>query len=73
MRFAEEAMTKAMFDTGSPEYFAVPPTDFDGVNRAGRISDTVAGFGSLGGSLGGQAPIGNQLQGVLKTLSIGRV
>ena len=73
VRFADEAVSKAMFDTGSPEYLSISPPDFEGARRAGGVGRTIAGYGSPGGSLGGQAPHGKQLQGELKTLSIGGV
>jgi hypothetical protein len=61
----------AMFDTGSPEYLAISPPDFEGAKRAGGNGQTSSGYGSLGGSLGGQAPNGNQRQAHLETMSIG--
>lgn len=73
VRFAEEATSKAMFDTGSPGYFAISPPDFEGARRAGGIDNVTAGFGSLGGALGGQAPNGKQLRGELVSLSIGGI
>lgn len=73
VRFADEAKSKAMFDTGSPEYFAISPADFEGAKQAGGIGGTLSGFGSPGASLGGQAASAKQLQGELKTLSVGRV
>jgi len=73
VRFANKARSKAMFDTGSPEYLAISPQDFDGAKRSGGIGQVISGFGSLGRSLGGQAPDGNQLKGELKSFSIDRI
>jgi predicted aspartyl protease len=71
VRFAEQAQSKALFDTGSPTYFAISLEDLAGTERAGGIGKTLSGFGSAGTSLGGQAPNADQLQAELKTLSIG--
>lgn len=73
VRFAKKAQSKAMFDTGSPAYFTVSPQDFQGSKGAGGVGATVAGYGSLGSSLGGQAPNKAQIQGVLNSLSIGTI
>lgn len=73
VQFAETAESKAMFDTGSPAYLAISPPDFAGAKRAGGIGRIISGYGSLGGTLAGQAPSGDQLQAELKTFSIGDV
>ncbi len=73
VRFAEKARSKALFDTGSPEYFTISPADFDGVKRNGGVGRTVAGTGSIGGSLGGLAPEKDQLLVELEALAIGNV
>ncbi|MDA8017151.1 MAG: aspartyl protease family protein [Thermoanaerobaculia bacterium] len=70
VQFAKRARSKAMFDTGSPGYFAISKADFAGAEQGGGIGTSRAGFGSAGGSLGGQAPDSDQLQAELKTLSI---
>lgn len=62
-----------MFDTGSPEYLAIAPPDFDGAKRNGGVGKTISGYGSIGGSLGGRAPDENQLRSELKMLSIGAI
>ena len=71
--FAKNAKSKAMFDTGSPGYLTISPPDFEGAKRAGGISEIVSGRGSLGGSLGGQAPNGDQVRAGLKSFSVGDV
>lgn len=73
VRFADNAKSKALFDTGSPEYLAISPPDLDGAKRNGGVGKTVSGTGSLGGSLGGLAPKKDQLLVQLKTLAIGSV
>lgn len=73
IQFSKNARSKAMFDTGSPEYLAIAPPDFDGAKRNGGVGNTISGRGSIGGSLGGRAPDEDQLQSELKTLSIGNV
>ena len=71
VRFAKQARSKAMFDTGSPTYFAISAADLAGARKAGGIGRTINGFGSAGGSLGGQAAAAKQQQAEIKTLSIG--
>ena len=71
VQLADDARSKAMFDTGSPGYFTISPPDFEGTRRADGISGMVAGRGSLGGSLGGQAPVADHVRVALKSLSIG--
>jgi predicted aspartyl protease len=73
VQFAKKAKSKAMFDTGSPTYMAISPPDFEGAKQAGGIGKTLSGFGSAGGSLGGQAPNARQTRAELKTLAIGDV
>ncbi len=73
VQYAKRATSKAMFDTGSPAYFAISSADLQGAKDAGGIGKTVPGFGSAGGSLGGQAPNADQLQAELKGVSIGKI
>lgn len=73
VRLAEDATSKAMFDTGSPAYLALSPPDFEGAKRSDGIADTTRGYGSLGASLGGQAQAKDQLHGKLKSFSIGDI
>lgn len=73
VRFAENARSKAMFDTGSPEYLAISPADFEGARRNEAVGRTVAGTGSLGASLGGLAPRKDQLLVLLKKLEVGNL
>ena len=73
VRFAKNATSKAMFDSGSPAYFALSPQDFDGADRARGVGNVITGYGSPGGSLGGQAPMGQQRQIELTSLSIDKV
>lgn len=73
VQFAKKSRSKAMFDTGSPAYFAISPEDLKGTKKAKGIGKTITGFGSPGGSLGGQAPNSDLLQAELKTLSIGKL
>ena len=73
VRFAEKASSKALFDTGSPEYLAISPADFGGASRNGGVGRTVPGTGSIGGSLGGLAPNKDQLLVQLEALAIGDV
>jgi predicted aspartyl protease len=73
VQFAKKAKSKAMFDTGSPTYMAISPPDFEGAKKAGGIGKTLSGFGSAGGSLGGQAPNATQTRAELKTLAIGKI
>lgn len=71
IRFAEQATSKALFDTGSPEYFAISAADFAGAERNGAVAAITVGRGSLGGSLGGQGASGEQRRARLATLAIG--
>lgn len=73
VQFAERARSKVLFDTGSPEYLAISPADFEGARRNGAVRKTVSGVGSLGGSIGGRAPHKDQLLVELKSLTIGEV
>ncbi|MDZ4348867.1 MAG: hypothetical protein U1A22_04960 [Xanthomonadaceae bacterium] len=68
---ANDATSKALFDTGSPEYLAISPPDLDGARRNKGVGPTVAGHGSLGGSMGGLAPEKDQLRVRLNALAIG--
>ncbi len=71
--FTDKARSKAMFDTGSPQYFAISPPDFGAVKASGGIERSVEGFGSAGESLGGKAPDGKQIRSRLKSLTIGNI
>lgn len=71
IRFATKATSKALFDTGSPEYVAIAPPDLEGASRNRGIGRTVLGAGSLGGSIGGAAPDKEQRQVELKSFGIG--
>lgn len=71
VRFASKATSKALFDTGSPEYVAISPPDLEGASRNRGVGRTVLGAGSLGGSLGGRAPDTKQRQVELKSFGIG--
>ncbi len=73
VRFDRDARSTAMFDTGAPSYFTISPPDLDGSQEAGAIGRTLSGYGSPGGSLGGQAPPGEQLLVELKALSVGKL
>ncbi len=73
VQLAKKANSKAMFDTGSPAYLALSPPDYEGARRNKGIAGKTWGHGSLGGSLGGQAPVKDQLQAQLKTFSVGNV
>lgn len=73
IRFTEKARSKALFDTGSPEYLAISPADLEGSERSGGVGKTMSGTGSIGGSLGGRAPNRKQRLVELKTLDIGNV
>ena len=71
IEFAPNARSKAMFDTGSQEYFTLSPPDFEGARRNDAVEGTTEGEGSIGGSIGGAAPAGKQLRARLASLSIG--
>lgn len=71
IRFTDKARSKALFDTGSPEYLAISPPDFDGARRNNGVRKTISGTGSIGGSLGGPAPKKDQLMVQLKTMAVG--
>jgi hypothetical protein len=73
IRLAEQAKSKALFDTGSPEYLAISPPDFEGAKRNGGVVKTISGVGSMGGSMGGRAPNKDQLLVQMKTLAIGNI
>ncbi len=55
IQFSEKAVSKALFDTGSPDYITISPPDFEGAKRNDGIKAVTLGFGSLGGSIGGLA------------------
>ncbi len=69
--FAKDAKSKAMFDTGSPSFFTISPPDFEGAKKSRAIADVKSGYGSLGASLGGQAPNSDQVRGELRSFDIG--
>lgn len=73
IRFAREATSKALFDTGSPEYLAISPPDLGGARRNDAVGASIAGHGSLGASLGGRAPQKDQFRVQLRSLAIGDV
>jgi hypothetical protein len=73
VQFSKNAHSKAMFDTGSPTYFAISPDDYVGAQKENGIGKTISGYGSPGASIGGQAPNGAQLQAELKTFSLGGI
>lgn len=73
VQFAENARSKALLDTGSPGYFTISPADFEGAKRNGGTGETVAGKGSIGGSIGGPAPAGDQLLVRLESLIVGGI
>ncbi|MEM1412048.1 MAG: aspartyl protease family protein [Pseudomonadota bacterium] len=70
VHFSKDARSMAMFDTGSSALFSISPQDYGGVRQASGIGKTVSGFGSPGGSLGGQAPETELLRMALDSLSI---
>ena len=65
-----KATSKAMLDTGSPEYLAIAAPDLEGARRGRGVGATRAGHGSAGTSLGGAAAIGPQLLAELTGFSI---
>ena len=52
---AKKASSKAMFDTGAPDYLVLSQPDLEGARRGRGIGQSRNGYGSAGGSLGGQA------------------
>ncbi len=73
VRFSDEARSMAMFDTGASGVFTLSPPDFAGSRKSGAVDWIREGFGSAGGSLGGQAADSEQLMVGLSSLSIGPV
>lgn len=73
IQFTDNAKSKALFDTGAPTFFTVSSPDLEGASKNSGVGRTVEGFGSSGGSLGGQAPMSEQLLVELKSLSIGEL
>lgn len=71
IRLARQAVSKAMLDTGSPDYMTISPPDFEGARRNQGVAGTTRGQGALGGSLGGLAAKRDQVQVELKSLQIG--
>lgn len=72
IQLAKNAVSKALFDTGSPEYFAISPPDLKGARRNGGVGKTISGIGSMGTSMGGRAPNRDQLLVQLRALKIGK-
>ncbi len=68
--FAKKARSKAMFDTGSPSYFAISEPDMQGSRAAGGLTGAWLGFGSAGASLGGAAPNTELAKVGLKSLKV---
>lgn len=73
VQLATKARSKALFDTGSPEYLAISPPDLQGASRNGGVTKTINGTGSIGGSIGGQAPDREQVMAQLNEFAIGDV
>ncbi|MEX2498293.1 MAG: aspartyl protease family protein [Wenzhouxiangellaceae bacterium] len=73
VRFTSKAKSKVLFDTGSPDFMAISPPDFEGAERSGGIARTRAGTGSIGGSIGGLAPEKDQLRVELDIMRLGNV
>lgn len=71
VRFSDRARSKALFDSGSPEYMSLSPPDLEGAERNGGVGKRLSGQGSLGSSIGGPAPAQEQLMVELISLSIG--
>lgn len=71
VRLAENARSKALLDTGTPEYFFISPSDFEGAKRNGGIQKIISGVGSIGASIGGRAPDREQHMVQLSELVIG--
>lgn len=70
IQFAEKAKSKAMFDTGAPEYLTISSADYEGAKRHDGINKSLTGEGSLGGSLGGTAKSRDQRLAQLPDLRI---
>ena len=73
VQLATNARSKALFDTGSPGYMTISPPDLQGAKRNGGVIRTLTGSGSIGGSIGGQAPEREQVMVQLNELAIGDV
>ncbi|HEX7719317.1 MAG TPA: aspartyl protease family protein [Woeseiaceae bacterium] len=73
VQLARDARSKALFDTGSPEYLTISPPDLQGAKRNGGVTSTMTGAGSIGGSIGGQAPEKEQVMVRLNELALGDV
>ncbi len=73
IQLADEAKSKAMFDTGSPEYFTISSPDFNGAMRNGGVGKKTSGKGSMGGSIGGVAQDKEQLKVALNSFWIGNI
>ncbi len=73
IELADDAHSKALFDTGSPELMAISPPDLQGAARNRGVVRTRSGFGSLGGSIGGLAPSQKHTRVQLHRLKIGDI
>jgi len=71
IRLAQNAVSKAMFDTGSPHAVAISPPDLGGAERNGAVTGTTTGYGSPGTSLGGPAPMQDLRRVDLGAFSVG--
>jgi hypothetical protein len=75
MRFENGMQSKAMFDTGSAETFAICPPELESLERDSRFRKRprIRGFGSIGESLGGAAPESELAMVGLRRLDVGEV
>lgn len=73
VRYSKKSQSKALFDTGSPSFFTISSADFEGTTKSKGIGRTLSGYGSPGGSLGGQAPNTELMQVELKELTIDKL
>lgn len=73
VRFADKARSKAMFDTGSSDYFAISAQDLEGARRNRGVGRVMHGQGAMGASLGGMAAERAQQRVVLRSLDIAGV
>ncbi len=71
IRLARDAVSKAMFDTGSPHVVAISPPDLGGAQRGGAVTGVTHGRGSPGTSLGGPAPVQDLRRADLESFSVG--
>ena len=70
VRFSDKARSKAMFDSGSSDYFAISAQDLEGARRGRGVGRSLGGQGSMGASLGGLATPRAQQRVVLEQLQI---